>query len=71
MTAPPISFAIPSTSPKKTMPEATPVTMIRYWYTKTRLAPADRQAHASELMSSTHKETKACIYLLQCEKEAP
>jgi hypothetical protein len=32
-------FSIPSLSLKKTMPEATPVMVIRYWYTKTLLAP--------------------------------
>ena len=31
MTAPPTSFSIPSTSLKKTMPEATPVMVIKYW----------------------------------------
>jgi hypothetical protein len=31
MTAPPTSFSIPRTSLKNTMPEATPVTVIRYW----------------------------------------
>jgi hypothetical protein len=31
MTIPPTSFSIPRTSLKKMMPEATPVTVIKYW----------------------------------------
>ena len=31
MTAPPTIFSIPRTSPKKTIPEAIPVTVTRYW----------------------------------------
>jgi hypothetical protein len=31
ITAPPTIFSIPSVSPKKTIPEATPTTVIKYW----------------------------------------
>jgi hypothetical protein len=31
ITAPPTIFSIPSVSPKKMIPEATPTTVIKYW----------------------------------------
>ena len=31
MIAPPTTFSMPSTSPKKMIPEATPVIVIKYW----------------------------------------